>query len=638
MDIRYLFFFALSLVSTFGFGQKLEYSTLLIPAELKENANAVMRSSEESYTINSQNSVTCKISSACTVLNEYGLRHARPSQYYSPTLRISKIEARVYDAMGKEIKVFKKKDFRDVSLGDGFSVFNDDRMLYLDYTPIGYPFTMVFDCEYTSTNTAQLPRWSALGGYFVSTEKDHIEINYPPNLGFGYKELNFEGRFDIKKEEQAGKISFTATKIPALKGEADSPPFYKVCPMVNFRLDKFSLEGVQGEASNWKDFGKWYYDKLLVGTDELSPETQIKVKQLVGDEKDQLKIARKIYQYVQDKTRYVSIQVGIGGYKPMKASDVDKLGYGDCKALSNYTRSLLAVAGIPSYFTLVYSGGESRRGLLPDFVSPQGDHVILAMPHKDNYVWMECTSQTAPFGFQGTFTDGRNVLVIKPEGGEIVRTGNLVEKDNSQILIGKYSLTSDGAMTGLVSTMSSGGNYDGVFSHERLSPKDQEKYFKEQFSHLNSLKLEKVDFRNDKDAVKFTENVNLFTPAYANVSGNRLLFAVNAFSPFTDTPKRYRNRQNPFELERGFFEDQEIEITIPDGYDVEALPSDANLKTQFGEYESKITKKSANTLVYKRSFLMKDGVYPNTEYENYRQFCEQVAKFDAAKAVLVKKT
>jgi hypothetical protein len=27
-----------------------------------------------------------------------------------------------------------------------------------------------------------------------------------------------------------------------------------------------------------------------------------------------------------------------------------------------------------------------------------------------------------PFGYQDTFTEDRNILVIKPEGGEIVRT------------------------------------------------------------------------------------------------------------------------------------------------------------------------------------------------------------------------
>jgi hypothetical protein len=33
--------------------------------------------------------------------------------------------------------------------------------------------------------------------------------------------------------------------------------------------------------------------------------------------------------------------VGIGGFKPMPANDVDRLGYGDYKALSNYTQGTL---------------------------------------------------------------------------------------------------------------------------------------------------------------------------------------------------------------------------------------------------------------------------------------------------------
>ncbi len=38
---------------------------------------------------------------------------------------------------------------------------------------------------------------------------------------------------------------------------------------------------------------------------------------------------------MQGKTHYISIQVGIGGYQPFLASDVDRLNYGDCKALVN---------------------------------------------------------------------------------------------------------------------------------------------------------------------------------------------------------------------------------------------------------------------------------------------------------------
>lgn len=611
---------------------------MLIPAALSENANAVIRSNEETYTINSQNSLTVRTVTACTVLNEFGLRNLQTMSSYSPTTRISKIEARVYDKMGNQLKVFKKKDFRDVSLADGFSIFSDNRMLYLDYTPIGYPFTMVLECEYQTSNTAQIPRWSALSGYFVSTESDKIQITYPENLGFAYKEVNFDPKFQIEKQQLPGKVIFTARNIPAVKGEAESPEFFKVSPIVHFRLDKFSLEGVDGQASNWKEFGQWYYERLLTGTDELSAETQLKVRQLIGDEKDQIKIARKIYAYVQDKTRYVSVQVGIGGYKPMKASDVDKLGYGDCKALSNYTRALLAAAGIPSYFTLVYAGDDSRRGLMPDFVSPQGNHAILAMPYQNGYVWMECTNQVSPFGFQGIFTDGRDVLVIKPEGGEIVRTKPMIEKDNSRVATGKYMILADGSISGLISTSSSGSAYDAVYNNQRLSAKEREKHYKESLDNIGSLNLEKIEFTDDRDAVRFTEKIAISAPNYASINGSRVMFAINAFNPFTDTPTRYRNRQNPFRVERGYLEQDEFEIAIPEGFDIEAIPSGLELKSKYGEYSSTVTRKLPNLLIYTRTFLMKDGSYPSEEYEKYRQFCEQVAKYDASKAVLIKKT
>lgn len=59
---------------------------------------------------------------------------------------------------------------------------------------------------------------------------------------------------------------------------------------------------------------------------------------------------------MQNKTRYVLISMGIGGWKPMPASEVSKKGYGDCKALTNYMRTLLtAKEGIPSYYAIIYN-------------------------------------------------------------------------------------------------------------------------------------------------------------------------------------------------------------------------------------------------------------------------------------------
>ncbi len=241
------------------------------------------------------------------------------------------------------------------------------------------------------------------------------------------KKNSISANFKIKTiADSPTQLQYEANNIVAEKYE-DYTPATKVFPRVMMGLENFNLEGVDGTAKNWKEYGKWFSENILIGTTNLSEEAKAKIKTLVGTETDPIKKAKIVYKFVQEKSRYVSVQVGIGGFKPMLASDVDRLGYGDCKALSNYTRALLEVVGVPSYYTELY-GDRDIRDIEADFFSIQGNHVILCVPHKDESIFLECTSQDDPFGFQANFTDDRDVVVMKPEGGEIIHTKKYHDK------------------------------------------------------------------------------------------------------------------------------------------------------------------------------------------------------------------
>jgi hypothetical protein len=400
-------------------------------------------------------------------------------------------------------------------------------------------------------------------------------------------------------------------------------------------LELFHLEGVDGNAKTWKEFGKWYSDKILSGTDELSDETKMKVKAFVGDEKDPIKKAKLIYNFVQEKVRYISIQVGIGGWKPMLAKDVDRLGYGDCKALTNYTKALLNVVNVPSYYTILY-GDRKKLSIQSDFVSMQGNHVILSIPNGNNYTWLECTSQDDPFGYQGTFTDDRNVLVLKPEGGEIIRTKIYEDSGNTQVSKGTYAVAANGDFSGKIAIVSQGSQYGQKARIENFQPTDKEAHYKEYWDNINNLKVNKTTFSNDKEQVSFTENAEISAVNYGNVSGNTMMFVVNGYNQITGNVKRIRNRKNPFEIQRGYTDGDEIEIGLPSGFSIEFLPSNFELKTKFGEYKTEIIKKDNNNLIYKRTMFLKKGLYSNKEYDEYRLFMEQISKNDNAKIILTK--
>ena len=346
--------------TTIAVAQDLEYTVANIPAELKENANAVIRLDQKNIIISSRKSMIMTNKRIVTVLNENGLSYMGLYEYFSGRERVKSIEAQFYNAFGKEIKKVKRKDFKENSVSEG-SIITDNKLLHYDYTPTEYPFTVVFSSETETSNTAFIPRWYPVPGFFVSIEKANLNVKVAADLGFKYKEFNIPDNSNITKEVKADGVTFTATNLTAYKKEDYAPAFNSYAPNVIMGLDYFHLEGVDGVATNWKDFGAWVYSNLLKGTNEIPLETQNKIKALVGDEKDPLKKARIVYKYVQDKTRYISIQLGIGGWKPMLAKDVDRLGYGDCKALTNYTKALLEVVNVPSYYTIIY-GDSQKKG------------------------------------------------------------------------------------------------------------------------------------------------------------------------------------------------------------------------------------------------------------------------------------
>lgn len=628
--------FILLLFSIVSFGQKSEYSISTIPDSLKQNANAVVRLSQLSVDIASQKSMTLRSIEVTTILNELGLRNLDLSENYDKNRRITKIEATAYDASGKELKKYKRKDFRDVSVADGFSVFSDNRALYLNYTPITYPFTIVFETEIETSNTAFIPSWSPVDNYLVSTENTSLTINFKAELNLQKKEVNFSTKYPIQKKETSSCISYKAENLVAKKREELSPSFVETFPIVYFALQKFELENVEGKASNWEDFGKWYYDSLLADTEEIPEETQAKIKQLIGSEKNPIEIAKIIYKYVQEKTRYVSVQVGIGGWKPMLAKDVDKLGYGDCKALSNYTRSLLKSVGVTSYYTVVYAGHDETKDLQSDFASIQGNHVILALPVDKKLIWLECTSQIHPFGFQGDFTDDRNVLLIKPEGGEIVKTRTFTEFDNLKATKASYQITENGNLIGKVNMISKGLEYNSEFRNERLSREDQIKYYKEEFDNINNLTIKKINLNNNPSTIEFTEDLELEAEGYAQNSGGKLMFALNAFDQKPYVPKKYRTREFSFQMERGYTNEDEIEISLPEGFIVEAKPNGLEQDTEFGYYKIEFNTLSPTKILCKRKLVIKKGLYDKSKYENYRKFRETIAKTDNSKIVITK--
>jgi len=634
MNFKLLVSLSLLLTTLNVFPQDISLSALLINSELKENANAVIRSHDIVVELDNYASMTVKEKRIITVLNKNGMSHLDPYVNYDPSVKVKSISAKVYDAMGSEIKKIRRKDFKDYSNNDS-GLFSDNRILALDYTPISFPFTFEFEVETHTNSTAFIPRWFPSEGYFISTQKSSFKIINNQNVSLDIKEFNL---IDEKIESKnAGNIThYIAQNLKAYKWEYMSPSFNKFAPVVMVAPKRFRLIDVDGHAENWNDFGKWNFDNLLTGRNDLPESAKKQISNLVVGVDDPMEKARIIYNYVQNKTRYISVQLGVGGWQPILASQVDEVSYGDCKALTNYTKALMESQGIEAYYTVVY-GGKSVRDIEKDFVGMQGNHVILNLPNEGNPIWLECTSQKVPFGHIANFTDDRDVLVVTPEGGRIEHTKVYDSKESYLKTSAQVTFNEKGGFNAEISINSGGIQYDDRLSYIVDSDqKDIDKFYKEYWDHINGLSLDKIDVKNNKDIIEILETVKISTPTYASTAGEKLLVNPNMFNRFTSVPPRYSERKLPFVIERAFYDEDEYVINLPEGYKLETTMQDQKIESQFGIYTASLEILSDTQVKYKRSFEINKGKFTKEDYKTYRSFIRKVVKADKSSIVLNK--
>ncbi len=625
--------FALFLVAQFSYSQN--YSVTEIPKEMLENADAVVRHHKTTITVEAQDKMRIVTKRVVTVLNENGNEHLNAYAFYEKNDNVSEIEAIVYNGQGEEIKKIKKRDFMDQSaIGNG-TLYADSRVLALDYTPIQYPYTIAFTKEYITPNTAFIPSFVFIDDYRVSVELAEFTLSMEANIPFRFQERGF-GDYPIQSSSTNKSLQYVAKNLKALTYEPMSPSFRDFAPRVDLALNHFHLEGVDGSAKTWEELGHWMFNELLMHQDELDENTIKQINDLVKGIEDPIEKIRKVYGYVQDNTRYISVQLGIGGWQPISAMEVDKVKYGDCKGLTNYTKALLDAVGISSYYTVVYAGSR-KRDLDEAFPSMQGNHVILNVPLQEKEVWLECTSQITPVDFLGTFTDNRNVLKVTPEGGKLVRTRAYPDEENYQYTAAEIYLNNNRNITGTATITSTGTQYDQKYWRESYTKLEQEKFYKEHWGYVKGLSIGGVTYTNDKNTVQFTEEVKVDAIGYLTTAGDNLMFAPNVFNRNLAVPDRVRNRKRELVIDRGYLDEDEFTIHLPENYVPETWVQSATEESKFGTYSILITPKGPKSLLYKRKLLIKSGKFPKEDYEAYREFRKKVARYDNSKIILTKK-
>ncbi|MBI3519899.1 MAG: DUF3857 and transglutaminase domain-containing protein [Bacteroidetes bacterium] len=601
-----------------------------IPSILKENVDAVIRLDKTEFKIKDKGKAILNTHFVITIFNERVVNsYLKYYTHYDRLINVIDISGKVYDKNGDKIYKLSKKDIYDISSTARSNDITDGRIKVAEFGKEKFqiPYTIEFESSVETTNMMFYPSVYFYPSERLSTQEKTLIIETPNDFEFRYKEKKMLNALNLVITKNKKIYNWTVKNILASEYETHTPDnFY---PEIVTAPKIFGIENYEGDLESWNDIGK-FLSKLNQGRDVLPEAIKLKVADLVSHEKDTLKKIEILYQYLQNNTRYISIQLGVGGWQTIPAKDVAQTGYGDCKALSNYMKALLKEAGITSYSAWINSGVEAKD-IDPDFPSMCFNHVVNCVPLKNDTIWLEITSQTNSFGFMGSFTGNRKALLILPNGAALVNTIKYNARDNSKIT--KATVVLDDYTNADVKINTT---YNGILKEHKdylLQEKNEEQLKKalDNLIHVASFELKKFTLTEHKNKIPSMQvTLDVMVKKMGNKSGSLFFFNPNLLNSQAFLISDRKPRKSDFYLNPNTYEKEEIDslsYLIPKNIVPENLPEPVSIKTPFGEYESSVNYKDG-TLWYYRKLVQHSGYFAVKDYSAYREFCKFVNKND----------
>lgn len=610
------------------------YSVMFLPKELVKDANTVRRMEAYEFNLKKPGEAVFKHRYALTILNAAGDRYSNLVVYYDKFFEIKDISGTLYDASGKQLKKVRNKDIQDHSGVDGISLMDDNRVKVHDFYHKDYPYTVEYEVEVKYNGTMFYPEWFPQSREYLAVQQSSYTFTCPEEYDFRYKAYQFASEPAVKREKGLKSYTWEVKNLPAISREPFSPGMRQIAPLVLFGPTAFEMQNYKGNMSTWQDLGKFIYT-LKEGRDQLPDVVKQKVQQLTAGVSDTYEKVRLLYEYLQANTRYISIQLGIGGWQPFDAKYVADRKYGDCKALTNYMYSLLKEAGIPSLYAVI-GAGRYREDIFTDFPSSQFNHAVLCVPMPKDTIWLECTDQFEACGYMGSFTGNRHALVVDEKGGKLVKTPVYGVDDNKQIRIIHAKLEMDGTIELDVKTRYTGTQQERIKALIDHSTKEKVKEYLDE--ELNFPTYEVADFKHKetkKRIPEIEESLKVSVRSYASITGKRLFLVPNIMSRDGRKLSADNVRKYPVELRGAYTDIDTIVIALPAGFKAESMPKATKITSRFGEYQNDVSIEG-NEIKYYRKIVSNEGRYSAEHYKELVDFQSAIYKADRNRIVLVK--
>lgn len=608
-----------------------------------DDANAVILLDDQETTVRDSGEIVTHERLAFRILRPEGKDYSQYSVHFDAETKLNSFRGWSITAKGQEYES-KDKDAFEHSLGSA-NEFSDtkEKLLIVPGAEVG---TVVgFEYEQKRRPYMFQDYW-----YFqdmIPVEKSRYTLRIPAKWEYRADWLNHA---EQKPSEQGGAYVWEVSDIPRIEMELHEPNFRALAGHMIVTL--FSEKATHRNSESWNDLGVWY-SQLTAGVRDSSPALQTKVQELAPASLPMFERIRALSLFAQRDVRYYAIEIGIGGYRPHPAGEIFSHRYGDCKDKATVLSSMLAQIGVKSYYMPIHA----TRGIYNEKTPPNSafNHVILVIqmpegsfpgklpamyehPKLGHLLIFDPTNDMVPLGQLPYYEQDSFGLLVTDSGGELIHLPVSSPDMNKIRRDAKLKLLPDGTLLGEIEEIRSG--YLAMLGREYLQHQTQNdrKKMLEHFwgPNIGNFQIDGFNLENenniDKDLVlryKFTAS------HYAKTAGPLLLVRPRVVGEMAGAFDASKPRHYAYDIDAPFLRSDSVEITLPEGYNVDELPEPAKAIFPFAEYTSK-AEKEGNILKYTRQYKMQTTQVPVERIEQLRKLFVQIGIDEKNMAVLKK--
>ncbi|MCF7916232.1 MAG: DUF3857 domain-containing protein [Candidatus Omnitrophica bacterium] len=598
-------------------------------SEIEDEASIIL-SVDESFEVLPNQTSLSTIHVIKQVLKERGKQSAEVDIGYDSTYE--KVELEYARTITKEGKVIYagQENIRDVSRYLDFPLYSNSRAFIVSMPAVDIGAYLEYKVKIYSSKLIDKDNFNFI--YRVREKqpifKAKFQLTIPEKKEIDIKFFNqrLAKGLDLSPNvvKKLGKkiYNWKFKRLKPIVSEYNMPPVSYVNPA--FLVSSFS---------SWQDIYQWWFSLYR---DKLKLNLEIKnfLSTLIKDKKSKIDKAKTIYEYVAKNIRYVAVEYGDSGYEPHSAINVFVNKYGDCKDQAILLVALLQEAGLDAYPVLIPT--QRIYPIDKDFPSVTFNHAIAAVKIDDQFVFMDPTSNTTPFGQIPLADQNRRVLLFLENNYKIIKTPG--SKENGIV----YSMDIDigpdqnAMIRRKVSSLGYfASSYRGYlqYSHPLRIKEDISQKMIEisPFSKLIDYEIKNKDDLDKRPVLTYT----FIGDDFLNPAGlYRVLKPLDQIK-LKDSLISKEKRKFPIDFQGIFSKTAYVNINLPSSLEVKYLPESQSLDNKWFSLEIDY-KNIGKTIKFYQKFKVKRRFVKKDDYQLFRKDFKKALYYLRSQVILEK--